>query len=54
VIWGEEFTEAKSSLTLVKEVKLSLPTRGLKSPREDLTPGKNQETDADISWVNLF
>jgi hypothetical protein len=53
VIWGEEIIEAKSSLTLVEEVKLLSPTHCLKSPR-DLTPGKNQETEADISWVNLF
>jgi len=26
----------------------------LKSPREYITPGKNQETEADISWTNLL
>jgi hypothetical protein len=38
----------------VKDVKRLSPTRGLKSPREYLTPGKNQETEADISWTNIL
>jgi hypothetical protein len=26
----------------------------LKRPREDITPGKNQDTEPDISWTNLL
>lgn len=27
---------------------------GLKSPREDLKPGKEQKTEADIIWTNIL
>jgi hypothetical protein len=36
MVWGEEITEAKSLLTLVKEVKLLLPTHCLKAQEKIL------------------
>jgi len=56
VVWEEEIAEAKSSLTFVKEVKLLSVTHGLKSPREDLTPGKNQRqkpTSAELLYSEV-
>jgi hypothetical protein len=46
-----EITEARSSLTFVKEMELLSPTHGMKSLREVRTPGKDQETEIDISWA---
>jgi hypothetical protein len=54
VVWEEEIAQAKSSLSSMKEVKLLWPARGLKGPREVLTPGENQEIEADISWTTVF
>jgi hypothetical protein len=51
MVWKEDIVEANSSLTFVKEVKLLALKQ---SPREDLTRGKNQETEADISWTDII
>jgi hypothetical protein len=46
---GKKKSEVKCSSIFVKYVDLLPQTHGLKSLREDCTPGKQQEIDIDIS-----
>jgi len=46
---GRKKLEVECSPIFMKYTDLLPPTHGLKSLREDCTPGKHQESDIDIS-----
>jgi hypothetical protein len=52
--WEGEIREVKCSSTFVKGKKLSSSTHGLRSLREDCTPGKHQEIKVDTSWTSYL
>jgi hypothetical protein len=49
--WKREIRDVNCSSKFVKEMALSSPPRGLRSLREDCTPGKHQEIEVDTSWT---
>ena len=49
-----EIREGTCSLVSVKGKDLSSPTHGIRSLREDCTPGKHQQIEVGTSWTTYL